>query len=268
MGALSRGSGSSPRPQARRSDVRYHPSQLHSVDSTTGEPSWALALVFVSVFLSGALPPSCVPWLHGRYPFLSYYGRSDSHQPGSRTVRPFRPPAPAGLPGYFVGASGHSVSNHQRVVRGLTRLSGDSASRLSPALQASPVGRRLAHPRRPNRVHGGCLPGQPVLRTGRSRSVALHLVLPRRSYGSIPHGSSPHRSRLPLLYPNAIPGARPRAVPARSSLDGRSALESSYLSLSSYPLRTGTVRGPGAVPRCARPDLEWKLRIASRRTNL
>jgi hypothetical protein len=58
------------------------------------------------------------PSLHGRYPFLSYYGRSDSRQPGTRTVGPAHPPALAGLPGYFVGASGHSISNHQRVVRG------------------------------------------------------------------------------------------------------------------------------------------------------
>ena len=119
VGALSRGSGSSPRPQVRRSDVRYHPSQWHSADSTTGEPSRALALVFFSVFLSGALPPSCVPWLHGRYPFHSYYGRSDSRRTGARTLGPFCPQHPAGLPGFLVGASDHSVSNHQRVVRGL-----------------------------------------------------------------------------------------------------------------------------------------------------
>ena len=87
------------------------------------------------------------------------------------------------------------------------------SSRLSPALQASSFPSRLAHPRRPNRVHGGCSIEQPVLRTGRSGSVALHFVLPRRSYGSIPHGSSPHRSRLPLLYPNAIPGALGRVAP-------------------------------------------------------
>jgi hypothetical protein len=58
------------------------------------------------------------PALHGRYPFLSYYGRSDSRQPGTRTVGPTPPPAPAGLPGFLVGASGHSISHHQRVVRG------------------------------------------------------------------------------------------------------------------------------------------------------
>ncbi len=52
--------------------------------------------------------------------------------------------------------------------------------------------------------------GQPVLRTGRSRSVALHPALLRRSYGSIPHDSSPHRSGLPPLYPTALSGARVR----------------------------------------------------------
>src|SRR5207249_42979 len=36
---------------------------VYSADSTTAEPARALALVFVSVFLSFALPPSCVPWL-------------------------------------------------------------------------------------------------------------------------------------------------------------------------------------------------------------
>jgi hypothetical protein len=58
-----------------------------------------------------------------------------------------------------------------------------------PPRQASSFPSRLAHSRRPNRVHGGCPFGQPVLRTGRSRSVALHPALLRRSHGSIPHGS-------------------------------------------------------------------------------
>ena len=39
-------------PQVRRSDVRNHPTQLHSTDSTTGYPSRALALVLFSVFLA------------------------------------------------------------------------------------------------------------------------------------------------------------------------------------------------------------------------
>src|ERR1022692_2537660 len=92
-------------------------------------------------------------------------------------------------------------------------------SRLSPALQASSFARRLAHPHRPNRVHRGCPLGQPVLRTGRSRSVALHPALLRCSYGSIPHSSSPHRSGLSPLYPTALSGARARlSQPQRPGL--------------------------------------------------
>jgi hypothetical protein len=210
VGAPSRGSGSSPRPQVRRSDVRYLPSQLHSADSTTGEPSRALASVFFSVFLSRALPPSCIPSLHGRYPLHSYYGRSDSRRTGDRTLGPFCPPHPAGLPGFLVGTSRPFRLQPSVCRPGATRLSGDSAQRLSPALQASSFARRLAHPRRPNRVHGDSPLGPSVLRTGRSRSVALHPALLRRSYGSIPHGSAPHRGGLAPPNPNAIPGARAR----------------------------------------------------------
>jgi hypothetical protein len=83
-------------------------------------------------------------------------------------------------------------------------------NRLSPALQASSFTRRLAHPRRPNRVHRDDPPGPPMLRTGRSRSVAPHPALLRRSYGSIPHDSSPHGSGLPPLYLPAFSGARVR----------------------------------------------------------
>jgi hypothetical protein len=46
-----------------------------------------------------------------------------------------------------------------------------------------------------------------MLRTGRSRSVALHPALLRRSYGSIPHDSSPHRSGLLPLCPLSLSGA-------------------------------------------------------------
>ena len=80
--------------------------------------------------------------------------------------------------------------------------------RLAPALQASPFLRRLAQPHQPNRVHVGHPLGGPLLRIGRSRSVALHPVLPRRSYGSIPHGSSPHRNGLTPFCPPAFSGAR------------------------------------------------------------
>ena len=65
---------------------------------------------------------------------------------------------------------------------------------------------RLAHSRRPNRVHGDGPRGPSVLRTGRSRSVAPHPALLRRNYGSIPHDSSPHRSGLPPLHTLAFSG--------------------------------------------------------------
>ena len=143
--------------------------------------------------------------------------------------------APAGLPDFGTGTADHSVSNHRCHDRDrpVARRFG---SRLSPALQASSFARRLAHPHRPNRVHGGCPSGQPVLRTGRSRSVALHPALLRRSYGSIPHGSSPHRSGLPPLYPTALSGARaePTWLPRSSGCIYR---------------RTTGSPGPSACPR-------------------
>jgi len=54
--------------------------------------------------------------------------------------------------------------------------------------------------------------GPPVLRTGRSRSGALHPASRRRSSGSIPHGSSPHGSGLAPLRLPAFSGARARAT--------------------------------------------------------
>jgi hypothetical protein len=93
-------------------------------------------------------------------------------------------------------------------------------NRLSPALQASSFTRRLAHPRRPNRVHRDDPPGPPMLRTGRSRSVAPHPALLRRSYGSIPHDSSPHGSGLPPLYLPAFSGARVRPSRAQKCPNG------------------------------------------------
>ena len=117
---------SSPSTPVRRS---VPPKQLHSVDSTAGEPLRALALVFFSVFLSCALPPSCVPSLHGHYPLLCYYERSDSRPSGARTLCPTHPPARPGLPDYCTRTSVHSVSNHLRVDRG-----SPGCQRVSPAV--------------------------------------------------------------------------------------------------------------------------------------
>ena len=81
------------------------------------------------------------PSLHGRYPLLSYYGRSDSRQPGTRTVGPSHPPALAGLPGFCTGASVHSISNHRRDDRrpsGCQRICA-RPDRLRLSLEVSPV---------------------------------------------------------------------------------------------------------------------------------
>src|SRR6266487_1711860 len=70
-------------------------------------------------------------------------------------------------------------------------------------------------PRRADRIEftvSSCQGGR-LLRTGRSRSIALHLALPRRSYGSIPHGSPPRGSGLPPLQPSAFSGALGQASP-------------------------------------------------------
>src|SRR6476619_1462027 len=50
------------------------------------------------------LPPSCPPWLHGRYSLHRYYGDSDSCSAPSSTG--------AGLLDSRTGTSGHSVSSH------------------------------------------------------------------------------------------------------------------------------------------------------------
>jgi len=86
---------------------------------------------------------------------------------------------------------------------------------------------------------------KPALRTGRSRSVALHPALRRRSYGSIPRDASPHGSGLAPLWPNALSGARPRTVPVRSTSVGTQLLGGCGRARFRGSLRTGTVRGPG-----------------------
>ena len=169
-------------------------------------------------------PLSCVPWLHGRYPLPRYYGRSDSRPAALGAALRSGPKhrlSLAGLPDDRVGISGPSVSRHRRDDRGPPGCPALRLARLAPALQASPVARRLARPRQPNRVHVGRPAGQPVLRTGRSRSGALHPALRRRSSGSIPHGSSPHRSGLPPLRLPAFSGARAHAPRVQFSAPSR-----------------------------------------------
>ncbi len=73
-----------------------------------------------SVIPSFILPLSCVPWLHGRYSLLRYYGPSDSHWAALRASEAMNTVEPRWVSLITVaGTSGHSVSNHRRDVRGL-----------------------------------------------------------------------------------------------------------------------------------------------------
>src|SRR5712692_8195444 len=102
------------------------------------------------------------------------------------------------------GTAVHSVSNHRRNDRGSPGCQRiySRPDRLRLSLADSPL--------HTDRIEFTATshPGTPVLRTGRSRCVALHPGLLRRSYGSIPHGSSPHRGGLSPPYPLALSGAR------------------------------------------------------------
>ena len=143
-------------------------------------------------FWTIAHPLSCVPSLHGRYPPHRYYGRSDSRRAALRPLSVMNTAGPRRV-SLITALNCPTILSPTLARRaGITRLPTD----LTPPRQASPLARRLAHPRRPNRVHRGFPCGKPLLRTGRSRSFALYLVLPRRSYGSIPHDALTHGSRL------------------------------------------------------------------------
>jgi len=99
-----------------------------------------------SVIPSFILPLSCVPWLHGHYPLLRYYGRSDSRWAALRASGAMNTVAPQRVSLITVtGASSHSVSNHQRDDRGppgcpAFRLAAyRPLYRLRPSLAGSPV---------------------------------------------------------------------------------------------------------------------------------
>ena len=84
---------------------------------TTVSPRGHARWYFFPSFCPSHFHLPAYPSLHGRDPFPRYYGRSDSRQPDAWTGGPSHPRAPAGLPGYLVEASSHSISSHPRVVR-------------------------------------------------------------------------------------------------------------------------------------------------------
>ena len=143
--------------------------------------------------------------------FHRYYGRSDFVLGGSLASEKHELRLPqADLPDSCARLSDHSVSNHLRIVRRSRRIVPcrfSGAREFCSPRQASPFPSRLAQSRRPNRVHVVLHFRRTLLRTGPSRPVAPHPVFPQRSYGSIPHASSAHRSGLSPLQPSTISGA-------------------------------------------------------------
>ena len=79
---------------------------VHSHCGATSLPCLAFGTPgrFICNCVCFTLPPSCPPWLHGRYPLHRYYGDSDSCSAPSSTR--------AGLLDSPAGTSRHSVSNH------------------------------------------------------------------------------------------------------------------------------------------------------------
>ena len=197
---------------SRPSVQQFPPSHKRLAGSFAEQPSRALASVCVLSFGPASFHLPALPSLHDRYSLLRYYGCSDFVLGGSSaSERHELRDSQADLPGCCIGSSGHSVSNHLPDVRRSRPRRSADARGSGPPRQASHSARRLAHLGRPNRVHCVRRIRRTSLRTGRSRSVALHPVLPRRSYGSILLGSSPLRSGLPPLYPLAFSGARAQA---------------------------------------------------------
>jgi hypothetical protein len=118
VGTLSRGSGSSPRPQGCQPDFRYLSSHMRLMGSTVGEPLRALSLVCCPVFRLSSfhLPTSLRSTVVTRF-----VATTNALTPGGRLFGPLGHElrlTPSGLPDYLSKASHHSVSNHLRVVRG------------------------------------------------------------------------------------------------------------------------------------------------------
>lgn len=126
----------------------------------------------------------------GVTPFLRYYGRSDFVWGGSSAWKRHELrfiPQPISL----LAALGFLTVLSPSICA-CPKAAGDFSNplfgcqRVLLSRQTSPFLRRLAQSRRPYRVHV-VSSSETLLRTGHSLPVALHPVLPRRSYSSIQH---------------------------------------------------------------------------------
>jgi len=209
VGSRARGSDSSSHPQAWRPDLRSQPSQLRLVVSAADQPLRALASVLVPL-----VSPSCfhLPASLRSTVITRFVATTDALTPTRQRRGLFAQRL------YQHGWVSLIIAGRLPTIPSPTIcvLSGDrpDVSGFCPPRQASSFPSRLAHSHRPNRVHVSlCV--ETLLRTGRSLPVALHAALLGRSYRSIPHDSSPHRSGLPPLCLPAFSGALGRALRAR-----------------------------------------------------
>ncbi len=147
--------------------------------------------------------PSCVPSLHGHYPFLRYYGRSD---PGRTLCHP--------LPWF-------PDSRHQNFPPFCLQPSAVlDQTRSTPSTLAAlfrsgfAVHSQARQNRRPNRVHSVRPTGRSTLRTGGSLPVALHPGLsPRCSYFQLLALQCRPGQGLSPCCSSALSGARVRRIP-------------------------------------------------------
>ncbi len=199
-----------------------HPHRSRASPACVGGLAAATGASLSSSFCCFTHPLSCVPSLHGRYPLPRYYGRSDSRRAVLRATAAMNAAlAPAGLPDYGrrdfrpfrLQPSARRPGARPDVRRfgssPIARATGFAThSKARPPTPTESSSRRTA------------LPEPSVLRTGRSRSVALHPASRRRSYGSIPHGSSPQGNGLSPFCLHALSGARARTFLSASGATG------------------------------------------------
>ena len=182
---------------------------LHHRLALTGTRVGLSSIVRTIIF-----PPSCVPFAPRELP--RFFATTDALTSSREALRPARGMntvlSQADLPASCAWPSDRSVSNHRWIVQ---RPRGISPCRSLDAREfCSPD--RLRHfpagsPHTADRIEFTLSSSaKTMLRTGLSRSVAPHPVFPRRSYSSIQHASSAHRSGLPPLQPSTIAGALER----------------------------------------------------------
>ena len=144
--------------------------------------------------------PSCVPSLHGHYPFLRYYGRSD---PGRTLCRP--------LP-WFPDSRHQNFPPFCLQPSAILDQTRSTASTLAALFRSGfAVHSQARQNRRPNRVHSVRPTGRSTLRTGGSLPVALHPGMsPRRSYFQLLALQCRPGQGLSPCCSSALSGARAR----------------------------------------------------------